>query len=95
MDFTHKSTAWDLARKEGAQTLQPLLECWRDDKGGDKQSHQRSPPALSRAALVLVKRRGFEEETQVCGNNNLQEFYGRICRGFERSFLVFWSRIYL
>lgn len=89
MAFTHKSMASDLAREVGRKmcTLQPLLECWWDDKGGDRQTdrqgHQRSPLALSRAALVLVKRRGFEEETQVCGNNNLQEFYSRICRALN------------
>lgn len=84
MAFLHKSRAWDPAQEVGCKlcTLQPLVVCWRDDKGRDRQSHQQSPLALSRAALVLVKLWGFEKEAQVCGNNNLQ-FYSRTCRALN------------
>lgn len=85
MAFTHKSTALDPAKEVGWKlcTLQPLLVCWWDDKVRDRQSHKGSPRALSRAALVQVKDYGFEEEAKMCGSNNLQGFYSRICRALN------------
>lgn len=94
MGFTHKSTALDPVEEVGWKlcTLQPFLVCWWDDKVRDRQSHKGSPRALSRAALVQVKHYGFEEETQMCGSNNLQGFYSRICRALNTPP---WSLIYL
>lgn len=52
MAFTHKSIALHPAQEVGWNlcTVQPLMVCWLDDKGRERQSHQGSP----RPCLVLL-----------------------------------------